>query len=297
MMAGILLAEPAAAGALRRLVAGAATAERWTPSLLAVRLGVPLRRDDGCDPDRARPEVRAELGALFTVAPGVGGRAAAAVVRGDWDLAEAVAVPARRAARPGPLAAPLHASPSRDAGPASRRRSTSARRRSSRSRSRSSSSTSRSSRRCCRCGADRRRRLPARQRRARPEHVKRIGLVLALVATLVFATRDNLVRWLGPRQRRRAGCRRRATARLVTLRPRRSRRRSRVDAWRSAGGLCFGLSYVSCSRRSTGAACPSSRRSSRPSRSGACVSWLVLRSRSGRPRLSRARRSSSRAAS
>jgi drug/metabolite transporter (DMT)-like permease len=32
--------------------------------------------------------------------------------------------------------------------------------------------------------------------RARPEHVKRIGLVLALVSAVVFAVRDNLVRWL-----------------------------------------------------------------------------------------------------
>jgi drug/metabolite transporter, DME family len=32
--------------------------------------------------------------------------------------------------------------------------------------------------------------------RARPEHVKRIGLVLAVVASVVFAVRDNLVRWL-----------------------------------------------------------------------------------------------------
>jgi drug/metabolite transporter (DMT)-like permease len=32
--------------------------------------------------------------------------------------------------------------------------------------------------------------------RARPEHVRLLGLVLALVATIVFAARDNLVRWL-----------------------------------------------------------------------------------------------------
>ena len=32
--------------------------------------------------------------------------------------------------------------------------------------------------------------------RARPAHVKRIGLVLAVVAAVVFAVRDNLVRWL-----------------------------------------------------------------------------------------------------
>jgi drug/metabolite transporter (DMT)-like permease len=32
--------------------------------------------------------------------------------------------------------------------------------------------------------------------RGRPEHVRRIGLVFALGATVVFATRDNLIRWL-----------------------------------------------------------------------------------------------------
>jgi drug/metabolite transporter (DMT)-like permease len=32
--------------------------------------------------------------------------------------------------------------------------------------------------------------------RERPEHVRLVGLVLALAATIVFATRDNLVRWL-----------------------------------------------------------------------------------------------------
>jgi drug/metabolite transporter (DMT)-like permease len=32
--------------------------------------------------------------------------------------------------------------------------------------------------------------------RERPEHVRTRGLVLALVATFIFATRDNLVRWL-----------------------------------------------------------------------------------------------------
>jgi drug/metabolite transporter (DMT)-like permease len=32
--------------------------------------------------------------------------------------------------------------------------------------------------------------------RGRPEHVRAIGLVLALTATLIFATRDNFLRWL-----------------------------------------------------------------------------------------------------
>jgi drug/metabolite transporter (DMT)-like permease len=33
--------------------------------------------------------------------------------------------------------------------------------------------------------------------RARPEHFRRLGLVFALGATLAFATRDSLIRWLG----------------------------------------------------------------------------------------------------
>lgn len=33
--------------------------------------------------------------------------------------------------------------------------------------------------------------------RARPEHFRRIGLVFAFVGTIVFATRDALIRWLG----------------------------------------------------------------------------------------------------
>jgi drug/metabolite transporter (DMT)-like permease len=33
--------------------------------------------------------------------------------------------------------------------------------------------------------------------RARPEHFRRIGLVFALLGMIAFATRDNLVRWLG----------------------------------------------------------------------------------------------------
>jgi drug/metabolite transporter (DMT)-like permease len=32
--------------------------------------------------------------------------------------------------------------------------------------------------------------------RGRPEHVRAVGLLLALAATIVFATRDNLLRWL-----------------------------------------------------------------------------------------------------
>ena len=33
--------------------------------------------------------------------------------------------------------------------------------------------------------------------KARPEHFRRIGLLFALAATLAFATRDSLIRWLG----------------------------------------------------------------------------------------------------
>ncbi len=41
----------------------------------------------------------------------------------------------------------------------------------------------------------------------RPEHVKTIGLVFAIAAALVFASRDTLVRWVAIRQRRGAGAR------------------------------------------------------------------------------------------
>jgi drug/metabolite transporter (DMT)-like permease len=33
--------------------------------------------------------------------------------------------------------------------------------------------------------------------RAQPEHFRRLGLLLAIGATIAFATRDNLIRWLG----------------------------------------------------------------------------------------------------
>jgi drug/metabolite transporter (DMT)-like permease len=87
--------------------------------------------------------------------------------------------------------------------------------------------------------------------RTRPEHVKRIGLLLALLATLVFAVRDNLVRRLaleadaappGPAAAATlaAGALVVALYLLVTRRPVQLRRLRDF----APAGLAFGLSYV-----------------------------------------------------
>jgi drug/metabolite transporter (DMT)-like permease len=86
--------------------------------------------------------------------------------------------------------------------------------------------------------------------RNRPEHVRAIGLALALASTLVFAVRDNLVRWLAGDTDVPPGVAATATlaagaalistylvARRVPLRPRDAR------AFAPAG-LLFGLSYI-----------------------------------------------------
>jgi drug/metabolite transporter (DMT)-like permease len=86
--------------------------------------------------------------------------------------------------------------------------------------------------------------------RDRPEHVRRLGLVLALVATIVFATRDNLVRWLavdtdvpaavGALTTLSAGAALMAVFVAVSRAPLRSH-----DARAFApAGLLFGLSYI-----------------------------------------------------
>jgi drug/metabolite transporter, DME family len=87
--------------------------------------------------------------------------------------------------------------------------------------------------------------------RGRPEHVKRIGLVLALVAAVVFAVRDNLVRWLSidtdvspalaAAATLGAGLACVAAFVLATRRGRVSLRRLPVFV---PAGLLFGLSYV-----------------------------------------------------
>ncbi len=115
--------------------------------------------------------------------------------------------------------------------------------------------------------------------RGRPEHVKRIGLVLAFASAVVFAVRDNLVRWLSidtdvsP-----------ALAALATLgaggacvaayvlATRRGRVSFGVCRCSCPPGSCSGSRTSACSRPTTAAASRSSRRSSRPSRSGASAS-------------------------
>lgn len=86
--------------------------------------------------------------------------------------------------------------------------------------------------------------------RRRPEHVRVIGLVLALGATIVFATRDNLVRWLAVDTDVSPGAA--ATATLTAgagviagylLLTRAPIGRRSVSAFVPAGVL-FGLSYV-----------------------------------------------------
>ncbi len=86
--------------------------------------------------------------------------------------------------------------------------------------------------------------------RGRPEHVKLIGLAAALAATIVFATRDNLVRWLAGETEvdpalacvatLAAGS---ATMLVVLLARRVPIRFGELRAYAPAG-LMFGISYV-----------------------------------------------------
>ena len=86
--------------------------------------------------------------------------------------------------------------------------------------------------------------------RGRPEHVRRIGLLFALAATIVFAVRDNFVRWLSvdtdvdPALAATAtlaagGC----VVLVYTLSRRRQLDLRRAHVFVPAG-LLFGLSYV-----------------------------------------------------
>jgi len=86
--------------------------------------------------------------------------------------------------------------------------------------------------------------------RSRPGHVRTIGLVLALAATLVFAARDNLVRWLSVdtavAPALAAATTLGAGGVLVAAYLFVSRRPREVRGVRgfAAAGLLFGLSYV-----------------------------------------------------
>ncbi len=87
--------------------------------------------------------------------------------------------------------------------------------------------------------------------RAQPEHFKRAGLVLALGATLAFATRDSLIRWLGTEATdvapSLAAFATMVTGTLVTAcfvawsRPRLTRQGAIAFL---PAALCYGLSYV-----------------------------------------------------
>jgi len=86
--------------------------------------------------------------------------------------------------------------------------------------------------------------------RGRPEHVKRIGLAFALGAALVFATRDNLVRWLSGDTHVSAplaAATTLAAGALVGaayLAISRTPVRVRAIGGFVPAGICFGLSYV-----------------------------------------------------
>jgi drug/metabolite transporter (DMT)-like permease len=82
--------------------------------------------------------------------------------------------------------------------------------------------------------------------RRRPEHVRRIGLVYAAAATILFASRDNVVRWLseGDVPPSTAAATTLITGILFALAlARQLPAKERLLAFAPAG-LCFGLSYV-----------------------------------------------------
>jgi len=86
--------------------------------------------------------------------------------------------------------------------------------------------------------------------RDRPEHVRRVGLLLALVATIVFAMRDNLVRWLAvdttvePAVGALATLAAGASLMLVFVLVRRAPLRARDARAFAPAGLLFGVSYL-----------------------------------------------------
>jgi DME family drug/metabolite transporter len=88
--------------------------------------------------------------------------------------------------------------------------------------------------------------------RGRPDHVRRIGLVFAFVATVLFAARDNLVRWLSrdsavpPAVAAAAALLGGSLLLVVLLVPRLRTRPTLAQAAPFLGvGVLFGLSYVS----------------------------------------------------
>ncbi|HSF62423.1 MAG TPA: DMT family transporter [Gaiellaceae bacterium] len=86
--------------------------------------------------------------------------------------------------------------------------------------------------------------------RERPEHIRRRGLALAFVATFVFATRDNLIRWLSidtdvsPGVAVIATLAAGAALMAVFIMVGRAPLRTRDARAFAPAGVCFGLSYV-----------------------------------------------------
>lgn len=87
--------------------------------------------------------------------------------------------------------------------------------------------------------------------RSRPEHFKRIGIVFALGATLAFATRDSLIRWLGteatdvaPSLASFAAMLSGTAATVAFVIAVRARLPLRASVAFLPAALCYGLSYV-----------------------------------------------------
>ena len=86
--------------------------------------------------------------------------------------------------------------------------------------------------------------------RGRPEHVRLLGIALAVVAALVFATRDNVVRWLSGDTDVEPALAAASTlvagavvATVIVIATRTPVRLGALPAFVPAG-ICFGLSYV-----------------------------------------------------
>ena len=282
MMAGILVAEPAAA-------ACAASARRAESTLMdAVGFALASAITFGATTVAMRVAFRkgalAEGGALFTVLVALAVVLPFALAQGGF-TADVWPFLLAGLLGPGHLAVPLHV---RGAGG---RRGTHVRHRRNLAAVRDRDCV-RLPRRAARSRA--RRRLPCSSssggillvtERDRPEHVRRVGLVLALVATIVFAMRDNLVRWLavdtevppavGALATLAAGAALMAVFVLVRRAPLRAQD---ARAFAPAGPALRCCRTSASSRRTTAASSRSSRRSSRRSRSGA---WPSRRSFSG----------------
>jgi transporter family protein len=86
--------------------------------------------------------------------------------------------------------------------------------------------------------------------RTRPAHLRRIGLVYALVGTVLFSIRDNLVRWLSgdtsvpPAAAGTAALLGGILVVVAAMVPKLGSARPSSARWYVPAGFCFGLSYV-----------------------------------------------------